>query len=440
LASNKRISIIGLGHVGLPLAAKIASLGLTVLGYDSNPGVISLIREGKTPFFESGLSELLGSETVRSNLKLVESFEGLSDSGIIIVTVGTPVNSKGEPVLSSIDECTDSVGKILRSHQLVIYRSTIPPGTLRRRIKPRLERASGLSSTADFSLAYCPERLVEGAALSEIVNVPHIVGGIDQRSSQSAAEFFESIGCECLVVSHPEVAEMAKIIDNVYRDTNIALANEFSLYCEEFGIDVIESIKAANSSPRTKMLIPGCGVGGSCLNKDPYIPISMMSQKNDLSVIASGRKTNESMPIKFAEFLASKLQATSSEITIALLGIAFKAGTDDTRETVTIPIARKLLEKGFKLRAFDPRVSMETSRSLLPEVDIVKSVKDAVRDSSAIVLCSDHEEFRNLDLDEIRQVAKHGCILIDGRNILEKERVVRSGLRFAGLGRASSLE
>jgi UDP-N-acetyl-D-mannosaminuronic acid dehydrogenase len=231
---NKPTSIIGLGHVGLPLAAKIDR---EVFGFDTDSSVISSLRNRIPPFFETGLSELLNSPSVRINFHLIDSWLDVSKSDVIVITVGTPISVKGEPLLKSLDDCTDSLGKVLKSGQLVIYRSTIPPGTLRGRIMPVLERASGLSAGKDFQLAYSPERLVEGVALREIIDVPHIIGGLDDDSSKSAADFFESLGSKCIIVSRPEVAEMAKLMDNVYRDTNIALANEFSLACEKLGID-----------------------------------------------------------------------------------------------------------------------------------------------------------------------------------------------------------
>ena len=213
---------------------------------------------------------------------------------------------------------------------------------------PRLEEASGLLAGKEFLLAYCPERLVEGAALEEIVGIPHIIAGIDDRSSKSATDFFESIGCLCVTVSKPEVAEIAKIMDNVYRDTNIALANEFSLVCAELGIDVIESIRAANTSPRTKILIPGCGVGGSCLNKDPYLLLSLVKDSAILPVVRSSRVTNESMPQIFANFISNHLDPKHNQI-VSILGVSFKGGTDDVRCTVTTTIADLLGSNWFSV-------------------------------------------------------------------------------------------
>jgi len=433
--TNSETCVLGLGHVGLPLAAVIASMDRKVLGMDSDPKVLSCLRKGEVPFYEVGLNELLQTPAVKANLKLTETWQEVKKSDTIIVTVGTPVTSAGQPVLNYIEDCTRSLGEVLRSSQLVIYRSTVPPGTLRNEIRPILEKTSGLTAGKDFYLAYCPERLVEGAALREIKTVPHIVGGVNDDSSDRAIQFFEELGSECIRVSKPEIAEMAKIMDNVYRDANIALANEFSLVCDEIGIDVMESIKAANTSPRTRILIPGCGVGGSCLNKDPYILIHSGGQNHDLSVVKGGRTTNESMPRIFAEFVANRLGHVQNR-TLCLLGISFKGGTDDVRGTVTTSIAAILYEKGFRLKVFDPVVSSDVIRSLIPEAEVQISLREAFEDSAALVICSDHEEFKKMDYALIREVSGEGCLIVDGRNILDPVSVTNAGLIYLGFGRS----
>ncbi len=262
----------------------------------------------------------------------------------------------------------------------------MPPGTLRKKIKPLLEESSGLRAGRDFLLAYCPERLVEGVALEELTSIPHIVSGIDESSKNSALLFFEELGSTCVTVSQPEVAEMAKIMDNVYRDANIALANEFSIVCGDLGIDVMESIRAANTSPRTKILTPGCGVGGSCLNKDPYLLLSLAKNDTNLRVVRASRQTNESMPELFAKYVLAQLSSSNQVVT--LLGIAFKSGTDDVRSTVTVPIANALRGKDIALRAFDPVVSREVASSLLPGVQIMDSFEEAIKESSLLIVCS----------------------------------------------------
>jgi dTDP-alpha-D-glucose dehydrogenase len=433
---NEDVCVVGLGHVGLPLAAKIASLDRTVLGLDTDSEIISCLRKGNSPFYESGLSDLLRSSKVKSNFRLTESWSDVSVTKVVIITVGTPVSATGNPILTFLEECTRLLGAALKPGQLLIYRSTMPPGTLNKKIMPLLEDVSGLKTGRDFKLAYCPERLVEGVALRELMTIPHIISGVDEVSMKSAVEFFESLGCPCVPVSQPEVAEMAKIMDNVYRDTNIALANEFSIACEELGIDVMESIIAANTSPRTKILIPGCGVGGSCLNKDPYVLLSSAKNSARLRVIKASRQTNESMPELFVSFIEKHLSPDSNKI-VCLLGLSFKSGTDDIRSTVTIPIGNALMEKGYKIRVFDPLVSLEVASTLLPGAQIVENLNEAIRNSSALVICADHSEFRNLDLDKVKERAASTCLIVDGRNILDPIKVSSLGLKYLALGRQS---
>ncbi len=202
--TNRETCILGLGHVGLPLAAVIASMDPKVLGMDSDPKVLSCLEKGEVPFYEAGLAELLLTPVVKANLRLTEAWQEVEKSDTIIVTVGTPVTSGGQPMLKYIEDCTRSLGRGTKVASTSDYCMTIPPGTLRRKILPILEKTSGLTAGKDFYLADCPERLVEGVALREIKTIPHIVGGIDEGSSNRAIQFFEELGSECIRVSKPE--------------------------------------------------------------------------------------------------------------------------------------------------------------------------------------------------------------------------------------------
>jgi nucleotide sugar dehydrogenase len=430
------VCIIGLGHVGLPLAVKIAHSGQRVLGVDLNHDVVSSLQRKKAPFYEAGLDEMLESREVSSHLTFSRDFAEVANYNVIIVTVGTPVAPSGEPILSHLDNCTKSIASSLRRNQLIIYRSTVPPGTLRNRIRPLLEEKSGLKVGRDFYLSYCPERLVEGVALRELTEIPHLVGGLDEESTKLTTEFFSKIGGICLTVSEPEVAEMAKIMDNIYRDVNIALANEFSLVCRALGIDVIESIKAANSSPRTKILIPGCGVGGSCLNKDPYMLLWSIGKNFEFgNVIRSARKVNESMPAEFVEMISDAMgQGDGASRIVSILGISFKSGTDDVRGSVSPPIAKLLHDKGYLIRAYDPHVSTSVSSQLLAVATISQSLEGCVKDSSALVICSDHNEFRNLDLRKMKSLTKSNSLIADGRNIIKPKLASEAGFKYIAIG------
>jgi dTDP-alpha-D-glucose dehydrogenase len=434
---SEKICVIGLGHVGLPLAIKIAAQGRPVLGVDVDETVLASLRNGRSPFFEEGLTEMLHSPQVKFNFELSGFDSKISKCKTVIVTVGTPVKSNGEPILSHLEDCTKSLGKLLKKNQLLIYRSTIPPGTLRNRVKPILEEKSGLKAGIDFYLAYCPERLVEGVALREIVDITHVISGINEKSTDLAYDFFLMLGSKCVRVSKPEVAEMAKIIDNVYRDVNIGLANELSLACQELGVDVMESIQAANTSPRTKVLIPGGGVGGSCLNKDPHMLLWQVGKPaQSSSVIKSARRVNESMPGRFSEAISEKLGGANGR-SVAVLGVAFKSGTDDVRNTITPSIVSHLVEKGFRVKVYDPVVPTSISRKLV-EGEVVEDLSSALKNASAVVICSDHAEFRNLDLANVKKLVSAQCLLADGRNLFEPSKVRHAGLDYVAIGRFES--
>jgi dTDP-alpha-D-glucose dehydrogenase len=429
------VCVVGLGHVGLPLAVKIAASGRKVIGVDQDENALRSIQDGTPSFYETGLDEMLSQYEVRSNLSVSHDYAEVRNCDVIIVAVGTPVSDIGEPVFSHLDNCTKSLAGFLQKGHLLIYRSTIPPGTLRKRISPELERISGLTAGRDFFLSYCPERLVEGAALRELKEIPHLVGGINDESANLAVNFFSSLGSTCFKVSKPEVAEMAKIMDNVYRDVNIALANEFSLACQNFKVDVLESISAANSSPRTKILIPGCGVGGSCLNKDPYMLLWSLGSNYPFGhVIRSARKINESMPTEFGEVVSNAIN-DGVDCIVSILGIGFKSGTDDVRGSVTPLIVKFLRSKGYRIKAYDPHVHPSISSKLLGEAMICQSLDEAVKDSSALVICSDHQEFRDLDLRKIRSLTKNDCVIADGRQIVNPNLASEMGFRYVAIGR-----
>jgi len=414
---------------------KIAEEGRSVLGVDIDQSVLRPLQDGVPAFYEEGLAELLRSKEVKSNLEFSMFGAKITECNTIIVTVGTPVKQSGEPILSNLEDCARSIGNLMRRGQLVIFRSTIPPGTMRNKLKPILEKESGLEAGHDFYLAYCPERLVEGNALREIAEITHIVSGIDEKSADLAFDFFIGLGSKCRKVSSFEIAEMAKIIDNVYRDVNIGLANELSLACQELGIDVMESIQAANTSPRTKMLIPGCGVGGSCLNKDPYMLLWHLGKSaNSSGVIRSARAVNESMPGRFADLIAESVGPTDGKI-VAIFGVAFKSGTSDVRNSIAPQIGRSLMKKGFNVRTYDPLVPITTSSKLMEGSEVTQDVDTAVKGVSAVIICSDHPEFKNLDLVKIKRLGAPGCLVADGRNIINPKEVRNAGLGYVAIGR-----
>ncbi len=432
--------VVGLGYVGLPLGVILGEKGFRVTGVDKNQEVVEKCQEGQAHFYEKGLNERL--------LKLVEQemLEFSTDvsaavcrSDVIFVTVGTPIDANGTMDTTGVEAASAAVGKGLDKGKLVIFKSTISIGGVRKLVKPILEEVSGLAAERDFGLAFVPERTVEGKGLEELPKLPKIVGGVGQRSRTAAQRIYRLVGGPVVPVSCLEAAEAAKLFDNIYRDVNIALANELAVICEHIGVDVIEAIKATNHRyPRTHLLIPGIGVGGSCLTKDSYIfAQSNGSKDGSPSLIYQARQLNDSMPQHFMELVKDaflEMNKALSGSRIAVLGYAMKSDTDDIRNTPVKQLVQWLKEENVQVRLYDPFVRPETVRRELG-IRSATSLSDAVYAADAICLVTDHKEFLNLDLSWLKSCCHQSCAVIDGRHIVDPQSALSQGFIFRGVGR-----
>lgn len=436
-----KVVVIGLGYVGLPLALFLASKGAFVIGVDRQEKVTEGLLRGSLPIYEPGLDDLLrllGSK----NLHLSRLAEAIVSGDIIVVSVGTPTAPTGKPILNDLKKVTESMGRALEPGKAVIIRSTVPPGTTEHIIRPNLEKPRRLRSGNDFALAYCPERLVEGRALAELENVPHIVGAADELGFQVAEGFFNFVGGDVIRARTIATAEMAKLLDNVYRDVNIALANELALICETADVDVLDVIRVANSGPRTRILMPGCGVGGSCLTKDPLM-LSYLARTKGLrpSLIAAARSRNRHMPIHMIDLVKSAFGEMHKRIAgskFVVMGLAFKGETDDIRQSTAIPIVRGLSRMNAHLVAYDPYVSEENAIEAFGKLAVIRDPFEAAKDSDCIIITSDHKQLREIQPNELIKVVKRPSALIDGRNVFDKAEVVKAGFIFRGVGRLAT--
>jgi UDP-N-acetyl-D-mannosaminuronic acid dehydrogenase len=441
------IAILGQGYIGLPLSCYLANKGARVIGVDIDQTVVDKINAGSPHIYEPDLKETLQNVLQSGNYHATADVsEAVKQSEVIMITVGTPVEKTGINFSYVERACKDVAGSMkasLKRGKMIILRSTVAPLSTEKIVRETLEINSGMVAGKDFGLAFCPERTVEGNAFKELPRLPRIIGGIDKRSTNVAAAIFEVITTKIVKVSSPRVAEMAKIFDNVYRDTNIALANELAVICEKLGIDVIETIKACNTGyDRTNMLIPGAGVGGSCLNKDPYILSYSVHEKGfEPSLILSARERNISMPRHVVDLVKTAFDEMKKELNdsrITVLGFAFKSNTDDTRETVAVPIISALKEHGANVVVFDPYVPQEKIESQVGKINKANSIVEAITNSDCIVVLADHHEFRQLNLPEIKKHLATPAAIIDGRHIFDPKEVIKEGLIFKGVGRPAT--
>ncbi|MEM1510867.1 MAG: nucleotide sugar dehydrogenase, partial [Thermofilaceae archaeon] len=296
--SSGNICVIGLGYVGFPTAVVFASRGFNVIGVDVDESKVAAVNRGLSYLTEPGLGELLASVVSKGKLRattIIEDALEICDS--ILIDVPTPIRA-GIVDLNYVVNVSDIIAKRLRKNMLIVVESTVPPGTTSGLIKQILENGSGLKADEDFYLAHVPERIAPGRAIEELLNVPRVVGGVGPNSTKRALEVYRRVNPN-LLPTDATTAELVKLIENAFRDLNIAFANLIALIAEGIGVDVFEAIRLANTHPRVNIHWPGAGVGGPCLTKDPYMLASLLSGFWGVELIKLGRRINEYMPYHF---------------------------------------------------------------------------------------------------------------------------------------------
>ncbi|HEY8686750.1 MAG TPA: nucleotide sugar dehydrogenase [Chloroflexota bacterium] len=385
-----KICVLGLGYIGLPSASMFATQGHEVIGVDVNPELVSALRQGEVHIQEPGLNMLLQSATQSGNLR-VESAPERADA--YIIAVPTPLERHPEmgaprPDLRHVRAATKAIAPLLEAGNLVILESTSPPGTTVHVVRPMLER-NGLRAGRDFSLAYCAERVLPGRILIELVTNDRIVGGIDPVSAQRAGDLYTSFVEGQIMMTDATTAETVKLMENTYRDVNIALANEFSRVADHLGIDVSEAIALANHHPRVDILRPGPGVGGHCIAVDPWFIVD--AAPDETRLIRTARAVNDAQPARVADLVAAVV-ADIDHPTIAALGMAYKADVDDVRESPSVDVVRILRERGYTVRAHDALARQAPDGTML-EADLTTTLGGA----DAMVILTDHTMYRELE-------------------------------------------
>ncbi|MEM4004337.1 MAG: nucleotide sugar dehydrogenase, partial [Desulfurococcaceae archaeon] len=330
LMANGTVCVFGLGRVGLPSAVIFASRGFRVYGIDTDEGKINAINQGVSYLREPGLDELLDKVVSEGRLLAVsEASEVLGECEVVLIDVPTPIRG-GFVDLSYLISACEIIAKSLRKGMLVAVESTVPPGTTSELVKDILEKSSGLMVEKDFYLAYVPERITPGKAIEELLQVPRVIGGVGPKSTKRALEVYGRINPN-LITTDATTAEFVKLIENSFRDLNIAFANLLALMAERIGVDVYEAIRIANTHPRVAIHWPGAGVGGPCLTKDPYMLASLMNHWG-VELIKLGRRVNEYMPYHFVGLIERVADLEGFQLRsakVAVLGVAYKGGVDD---------------------------------------------------------------------------------------------------------------
>jgi UDP-N-acetyl-D-glucosamine dehydrogenase len=352
-----KIGIVGLGYVGLPLAMAFAEAGQEVVGLDADARRVEALREGSS-YIEDVSDETLGG--LGGRLAATPSFEDLGSCEAVVICVPTPLTSAREPDLSYLTDAAKSLSEVLRPEQLVVLESTTYPGTTRERLLPILEE-SGMSAGEEFHLAFSPERIDPGRTDHTIRTTPKLVGGVTEACAERARELYSLICDEVIVVSSPEAAELAKLLENIFRSVNIALVNELSQLCDLLGIDVWEVVDAAATKPFGFMRFePGPGMGGHCLPVDPFY-LAFKAREHDFypEFIELAGKVNRAQPGFCCDRIARSLNDVGKAVKGAralILGVSYKPGIGDTREAPGLKIIRRLRELGAEVVYHDPHV------------------------------------------------------------------------------------
>ena len=433
---DAKICVVGLGQVGLPTALTFCQSGFDVTGHDIDKDILSSLDKSKAPFEEKGLEELLKSCITSGKFHTNSSAEeSIKNADVIIVCVATPLTSGIMPDLSYLEKVCQSISSISLENKLVIIESSIPPGTFRGLVLSILEKKSKLGK--NFWAAFVPERLAPGTALSEIKTTPRVIGYADENSGDLAKSLYQKIVTSQVVSTPVEVAEISKLVENAFRDVNVAFANEVGLICENYGIDVAELIKVCNSHPRVKLLQPGPGVGGPCLPKDPYLLLNPSGKKKiESTIITDSRKINDDMPYHVVNLVTDALMGQGKKLpesTILILGVSYKANVSDTRFSPSKDIVAQLGKNGCNVIVHDPK-SKETFGGKRSE-DIWESLSQ----SDALVIVTDHDEFKKLDLAKIKQTMKTP-IVIDTRRIFSSAIAEELGIKYVSVGYTKTLK
>ncbi|MHC3437926.1 nucleotide sugar dehydrogenase [Natrialbaceae archaeon A-gly3] len=419
------VAVYGLGKMGLPLAAAYAEVSGNVIGVDVDPGVVEAVSAGDSHVTgEPGLPELLAEQVARDRLRATtDGAAAAKEASIHVIIVPTLLTDDGDPDLSTVEAVASDIAAGLAPGDLVILESTVPPGTCRDVLRPYLAAHAGLER-GEFGVAFCPERTSSGRALRDIRGAyPKVVGGVDLESARVASLLYDEItDAEVHVVSDATTAEAVKVFEGVYRDVNIALANELARLADEFSISVREAIATANEIPFCDLHDPGPGVGGHCIPNYPHFLFSRTDEPMVLTRIA--RRVNEEMPGYTVSVLESELADDGialADASVLVLGLTYRPGVAETRSSPALAIIEDLTERGTEVYATDPLVDPgEYGARPVPLEEIADCGVDA------LLLVTPHEEFEAIEWD-----ALEGTLIVDGRDALDFER---SAHRIVTLG------
>ena len=431
------VGIVGCGRIGLPTACLFAEAGFKVIGADANSRVVALLNKGKAPFSETGLATLLKKHVKNGRFSATTNLrETSSISDIIVFVVPTPIDKRKKAEYSFIESPCKEVGRGLRAGSIVIVASTTGPGIAETLIKETLENASGLKAGVDFGLAYSPTRAAPGQVLRDIATYARVVGAINEQSLKVASLVLSTIVKAGIIeVRNMKTAEAVKLFENVYRDVNIALANDFAEFCEKAGIDYLEAQRAANTQPFCHLLIPGI-VGGH-IPKDPYLLSEEAENVNvKLRMLLLARKINDERTTHTIRLVRDALRQCGKPLRrarIAILGVSYRPNVKEPRGSKTEELARMLRRKGAIVQVYDPFYSLKELADM--DYPAQKTLTKVVEGADCLIIAVGHDRFKRLNLRRIKLLMRKSPALVDMGHVTDPAMVEKAGFIYRGIGR-----
>ncbi|WP_294256412.1 UDP-N-acetyl-D-mannosamine dehydrogenase [uncultured Sphingomonas sp.] len=430
VTTEPKVAVLGLGYIGLPTAAVIARTGAQVLGIDVDAGVVETVNSGRVHIEEIDLDGLVSGVVARGNLRAALTIE---PADVFVIAVPTPFGDNHAPDIGYVLQAATTIATVLKTGDVVILESTSPVGTTEKvaellaQLRPDLKVPGHSSGSTDIAIAYCPERVLPGRILVELIENDRVIGGITPRCARKALHFYRRFVRGACVTTTARAAEMTKLTENAFRDVNIAFANELSILAEGMGVDVWEVIRLANRHPRVNILSPGPGVGGHCIAVDPWFLVHSNPEQSPL--IRTAREVNDGKvahTIARAEALIARLPGAP----IACLGLAFKANIDDFRESPALKVAQAIAERhGSRVRIVEP-YAQALPPALAAAGATLTDIDSAIESCPIFIVLVDHDLFKSVPIDE-----RAGKLVYDTRGIWPDQPApdsIAAGLRLAG--------
>jgi UDP-N-acetyl-D-mannosaminuronic acid dehydrogenase len=446
-----KIVVIGMGYVGIPMAVLLADVeDFYVTGIQRKSKrsgwKIDWLNSGKNPFEgdEPGLDDLIARVVKNGKFNVTDSYDVIDDADYILVDVQTPVDEKRIPRYESLRDVSKLLAPHMKKGTTVIIESTVAPGTTDNIVAPILEKYSKMKRGEDFYLVFSFERVMPGKLIEYITDFPRVIGGGCEKANENSKFLYGKVVKKDLQVTDTLTAELTKCIENTYRDVNIAFANEMALVVEDFNRNIFEIVNLINHRHDRMMHYPGSGVGGHCLTKDPHLLVyghrTYTENKHNSEILLRARQINDFMPEHMVELLEEALKTAEKydNLKITLMGVAYKADCDDTRNTPTEKIVlflkRRYHSHNLEYIAHDPWVSERDYK----ETDLTADIKKAVKNADVLIFATNHKQYYSLNLEEIKENMRSKPIIIDGRNIFDKKVVESKGFIYRKIGEGSN--